>query len=76
MGGFIVQLLIQHENRIFFCVVLHCHVWPVRLYHIFSNYLIKDTILEKKKKLLNIKCIFSFSLQILSEKSVILRIFQ
>ena len=35
MGGFIVLLLIQHEDCIFFCAVLHCHVWPVRLYHIF-----------------------------------------
>ena len=49
MGGIIILLLIQHENCIFFCVVLHCHLWPVMLYHIFSHYLTNDTILGGKK---------------------------
>ena len=41
----------------------YCHLWPVWLYNIFPHALINGTI--KKKKLLNIKCVFSFSLQIL-----------
>ena len=44
MGGFIILLLIQHENCTFFGVELHCHLWPVWLYHIFPHYLINDTI--------------------------------
>ena len=36
--------------------VQYFHVWPVRLYHIFPHYLIKDKICEKI--LLNIKCVF------------------
>jgi hypothetical protein len=43
----------------------YCHLWPVRLYRIFPHYLIKSTILGKK--LLNIKCVFWFSLQLFSE---------
>jgi hypothetical protein len=43
----------------------YCHLWPVRLYNIFSHYYINDTIF--KKKLLNMKCVFWFSLQLLSE---------
>jgi len=38
----------------------------------FSRYLIKGTILEKKK-LLNTNCVFSFSLQLLSQTFLILR---
>jgi len=41
----------------------------------FSHYLTNDTIFGGKK-LLNIKCIFPFSLQLLSATPVILRIFQ
>ena len=26
------------------CALLYCHLWPVRLYHIFPHYLIKGTI--------------------------------
>jgi len=48
------------------CSALYCHMWPVRLYHVFPHYLIKSTIFEKKK-LLNIKCVFWFSLQLVSE---------
>jgi hypothetical protein len=40
-------------------------LWPVRLYNIFKHYLIKGTIFEKK--LLNIKCMFWFSVQDWSE---------
>jgi hypothetical protein len=43
------------------CAVLHCYLWPVRLYHIFPRNLINGTIFWKK--LLNIKYLFWFSLQ-------------
>ena len=62
-----VVLLIQHEmrmRRIFICVL-------PSLYKLFPNYLINGTILEKK--LLNTKCIFWFSVQLLSETFLILR---
>ena len=45
--------------------MLYCNLWPVRLYHVFPHYLINGEILGKK--LLNIKCVFWFSLQLLSE---------
>ena len=48
------------------CAVLYRHLWPVRLYNTFPHYPINGTIFEKKKKLLNIKCVFWFSLHILS----------
>jgi len=35
------------------CAVLYCHLWTVRLYHIFVHYLINDAILGMK--LLNTK---------------------
>jgi hypothetical protein len=53
------------------CAVLYCHLWPVRLYHIFPHYLTNGTIFGKK--LLDIKCVFCFSLQLLSETFRILR---
>ena len=49
------------------------HLWPSRLYNIFPHYLMKGTI---KKKLLNIKCAFWFSLQLLSENVLILNIIE
>jgi hypothetical protein len=49
----------------------HCHMWPAPLYNIFPHYLIKGTILEKK--LPNTKCVFRFSLQLLSETFLTLR---
>jgi len=48
-----------------------CLLWPVRLYYIFLHYLIDGTIFEIK--LLNIKCVFSFPPQHLSETFLILR---
>jgi len=41
------------------CIALapYCHLWPVRLYHIFPLFLINGTIFGKNKKLLNIKCV-------------------
>jgi len=50
------------------CAIL----WPIRLYEVFPHYLINSMIFEKKM-LLNIKCVFLFSVQILSEKFLILR---
>ena len=52
-----------------FCATL-CHLWRVWLY-IFTHYLINGTIL--RKKLLYIKCVFRFSLQLLYETFLILR---
>ena len=54
------------------CVVLYCHLWPLWLYNIFPHYLINDMIFGKKK-LQNIKCVFTFSLEVLSETFLILR---
>jgi hypothetical protein len=51
------------------CIELYCHLWPVRLYHIFPNYLTNGTIFGKQ--LMNIKCFFWFSLQLLSETFLI-----
>jgi hypothetical protein len=53
------------------CAVLYCRVWPVWLYHIFPHYFINGTTFGKT--LLNIECVFWFSLQLLSEKFLILR---
>jgi hypothetical protein len=51
--------------------VLYCHLWPIWLYlHYFTN----GTIFEKK--LPNIKCVFCFSLQLLSENPFILKVVQ
>jgi hypothetical protein len=51
--------------------VPYCYLWPVCLYHIFPRYLVNGTIFEKK--LPNIKKVFWFSLQLLSETFLILR---
>jgi len=50
----------------------YCYLWCVRLYNIFPHYLINCAIFEKKK-LLETKCVFWFSLQLLSETFLILR---
>jgi hypothetical protein len=52
------------------CAVLYCHLWRVRLYRIFPHYLINGTIFGKK--LLNVKCVFWFSLQLSPETLLIL----
>jgi hypothetical protein len=39
----------------------YCHLWPVRLYHIFPHYLIKGTILEKKRVIEHKICVLIFS---------------
>ena len=48
----------------------YCHLSPLRLYYIFPHYYIKGTIFENK--LLNIKCVFRFSLQLLCKTFLIL----
>jgi hypothetical protein len=66
-----VALVIQHA------MCMHhtnLSLWPVWLYHIFSYYLINDTIF--RKKCMNIKCMFWISLQRLSETFLILRSIQ
>jgi hypothetical protein len=63
-----VALLIQHATRIRHTVT---HLWPLRLHHIFRHYLINGTIFGKK--LLNTKCVFWFSLQLLSKTFFIIR---
>jgi hypothetical protein len=50
---------------------LAIHLWPLCLHHIFRHYLINGAIFGKK--LLKIKCMFSFSLQLLSKTFLILR---
>ena len=42
------------------CAVLYCHLWPVRLYIIFPNYLINGTIFEKKKITEHGMCVLIF----------------
>ena len=49
-----------------------CSLWPALRYNIFPRYLINGTIFGKKK-LLNTKCVFRFSLHLLSEKFLIPR---
>ena len=50
----------------------YCHIWPVLLYNIFQHYL-TNSMIFRGKKLLNIKCVFSLCLQLLSEKFLILK---
>ena len=50
----------------------YSHLRPLWLHHIFRHYSINGTIFGKK--LLNIKCVFSFSQQLLSKTYLILRI--
>jgi hypothetical protein len=51
--------------------VLYSHLWPFWLCHIFTHYLINSMIFFKY--VLNIKCVFWFSLLLLSETFLILR---
>jgi len=75
-------LIAKHNVLVFVCVCIlrypacnahapYCHLWPARLYSIFPHYLINGTILGKK--LLNTKCVFWFSVQLLSATFLILR---
>ena len=62
-----VALGIQHAMRMHNIVM-----WPAQLYNIFLHYLIISVIFGKKK-LLNPKCVFWFSLQRLPQTFLILR---
>jgi hypothetical protein len=53
------------------CAVFYCRLQHVCFYHIFPYYFTNGTILGKM--LFNIKCVFLFSLQLLSEIFFILR---
>jgi hypothetical protein len=55
------------------CTCAIRHAWPVRFYNIFQHCFINGMIFEKEK-LLNIKCVFWYSLQRFSEIVLILRI--
>jgi hypothetical protein len=55
----------------FTCALLYCHLWSVCLYHIFPQYLTNGKIFGKK--FLKIKCVFLFSLKLLSKTSLIVR---
>jgi hypothetical protein len=47
------------------------NLWPLWLHHIFRHYLVNSAIFGQK--LLHVKCVFSFSQQILSKTFLILR---
>ena len=49
----------------------YCHLRPARMYNIFPHYLING--MGFRKKLMNMKCMFWFSLQLLYEIFLILR---
>ena len=61
-----VAFVIQHAMRMRHIVIYG----PARLYNIFPHYLINGKIFQKE--LLNTKCVFWFSLQLLSETFLIL----
>jgi hypothetical protein len=65
-----IVLLTQHETRM--RRILLSSVWPLWHHHIFGHYLTNGMIFERKK-LLNVKCVFWFSLQLLSITFLILR---
>jgi hypothetical protein len=51
--------------------ILWRHLWPLGLHYIFRHYLINGVI--SGKRLLKVKCVFWFSLQLLSKTFLILR---
>ena len=67
--GVFVALGIQHEMCTRYIITSH----QPRCTIFFPNYLINDTNLEKKKKLLHMKYVFRVSIQILSHIFFILR---
>ena len=54
------------------CAELYLYLWPLWLYHILPHYLINSSIFGKKT-FLKLKCLFWFSLHLLSKQFVILR---
>jgi hypothetical protein len=65
----ILAFVIQHANRMF--SAMSFHVWIVWLYQTFSHYL--TDVLTFGKNILNMKYVFWFSLQTLSEICLILQ---
>jgi len=63
-----VAVGIQHAMRM---RLFYCNLWPVRVYNIFPHYPINGTIWWKE--LLNIRCVFWFSVPLLSVTFLILR---
>jgi hypothetical protein len=53
--------------------LLCCHLWPVRFSHTFPYYITKGTILWGEEEIIEQKCVFRFSLQLLSKTFTILR---
>jgi len=51
----------------------YCHLWPDRPYNIFFTLSHKRNDNQKKKKLLNTKRVFRFSLEVLPETFLILK---
>jgi len=52
---------------------LYCHMWPVWLYRICPHYIINGAIFERKKNGIEHKMCVWISLQLLSEKFLIVR---
>jgi hypothetical protein len=73
---FLCKCITHYEREFLAFVIRHAmrmsngHLWPARLYSIFSHYLIKGMIFENK--VFEYKCVLS-CLQLLSETYVILR---
>jgi hypothetical protein len=55
------------------CAILNCHLWLLWHHRVFRHYVINGTVFGGEKKLLNTKCVFWFSAQLLSETFLILR---
>jgi len=81
-----VQSLLQRKNNVYYIFLVcifslrypacnahapYCHLWPVPLYNIFPHYLINGKIFAEKSP--NTKCVFWFSVQLLSGTFLILR---
>jgi hypothetical protein len=45
----------------------HCYLWPARLYNILPPCHTNGSIFGGEKKLLNLKCVFSFSIRLFFE---------
>ena len=56
-----IHILCVLSSRQSACAVLYCYLWPLWLYHLFLQYLNNSMIFGRT--LLNIKCVFWFSLQ-------------
>jgi len=65
-----LALFTQHVQTA--CAVLYCHLWSVRLYHIFRH-VIKGTIFGGKKVIERKMCGFDFLYNFFSEIFPILR---